>query len=120
MSNLHRLQDYEFYVGDNNRAPVKEYIDRLEAEGQARFYRKFNLLLEQGSGLPAPHSKPVRGKIHELRVQWNKRSYRVFYFIDGKTAILLHVIVKAREKLQQSDICIAEKRMSMYLARKQR
>jgi phage-related protein len=61
-----------------------------------------------------PHSKHVVGNIFELRIR-GIQEVRLFYSIHKNMALVGHGIVKKTNKLNQSDIELAKKRISERL-----
>jgi phage-related protein len=99
----------QFYQDSKGRIPVKEFIDSLPVEEQAAIVRKLELLVMFGWTLNEPHVKKVRGKLFELRV----KVYRILFFTNTDAIIiLLHAVLKRQQKLNPSDIDIAERRMN--------
>jgi phage-related protein len=60
----------------------------------------------------------VKGRLRELRTQQGKDKIRILYFGDARRFfVLLHAVVKKTEKLEESDIRIAEERMEAHTKR---
>jgi phage-related protein len=82
-----------------------------EAARQARWTIK--TLKEYGIALPFPYSSQVKGQLRELRTQQGKTRLRILYFADvNREFQLLHGVVKDTQKLEQSDINIAEENIA--------
>jgi len=108
----------EFYEEPDGSAPVESFLDGLPKQQRAKALALIKLLEEQGTGLPFPYSSQVRGRLRELRTQLGRTRLRILYFADSRRMfILLHGIVKATEKLPESDIQIAEVRMAAHVRR---
>jgi len=61
--------------------PVKEYIDQLPQKEKAKVLKYIEFLRENNGHLDEPYSKHIKGKIRELRVDFARNKYRIFYFI---------------------------------------
>ncbi len=71
-----------------------DWWDGLIAAEQNRIAKSVLLLEEEGPQLGSPHSSAVHGSrhphMHELRIQYHRRPYRILYLFDPRrTAILL-------------------------------
>jgi phage-related protein len=91
---------------------VKAFIKTLPQRHQHRFAALFELLIEQGPHLKRPHADHVRGRIRELRVHFGAEQFRVLHaFLPSGTGVLLHAFRKVTQKLKQSDVQTAERRL---------
>ncbi len=103
----------DFYEDAEGSAPVEEFLDGLSEAQRNKLVALIEKLREHGVSLPFPYSSQVRGKLRELRTRLGKTRLRILYFADlSRTFILLHGVVKNTEKLEESDIQIAEKRLA--------
>lgn len=76
-----------------------------ETFGQARFH--IDLLAERGVHLGEPHTRQLRGKLRELRID----RWRITYFIaPGRRIVLLTVFLK-RQRRERAEIDRAEQAM---------
>lgn len=88
-----------FYQKDNGRIPVREFLDSLSRDRQAKGVRDINILKERGPGLRPPSSKHIKEGIFELRIQASGDSLRVFYFFfHGSQIILTNGFIKKTQK----------------------
>ena len=96
----------KFYRGGlSGREPVLEYIGKLDARSKAKVLKYIEFLREHGGYLDEPYSKHIVGKIRELRVDFARNRYRIFYFaFTGKKIILLHAFLKKTNKTPLSEI----------------
>jgi phage-related protein len=105
----------DFYVDENGRAPVKEFLTELPMGHRAKLLATIKMLEWHGPNLPFPYSSQVRGKLRELRTQQGRDRLRVFYFGDARRVfILIHGIVKRSAQLPEEDIQVAERRMQVH------
>ncbi|KKQ96347.1 MAG: hypothetical protein UT42_C0035G0006 [Candidatus Falkowbacteria bacterium GW2011_GWA2_39_24] len=100
----------KFYKdSQTGKSPVLEYIDNLNRKERAKILKYIEFLREHEGYLDEPYSKHIKGKIRELRVDFSKNRFRIFYFIFiEKTIILLHAFLKKTEKTPIQDIKRAE------------
>ena len=100
----------KFYKdSQTGKSPVLEYIDNLNRKERAKILKYIEFLREHEGYLDEPYSKHIKGKIRELRVDFNRNRLRIFYFIFiEKTIILLHAFLKKTEKTPIQDIKRAE------------
>jgi len=93
----------------------KEILD-LPAGLLARYFHLSDLMIEFGSNLGIPHTKPIDNGLIELRVKSKEGIARVFFCTKiGKRIVMLHVIVKKSSKTPKKDLKMAEKRMKEVL-----
>lgn len=111
----------EYYVTDNGKYPVKDFVDSLSPEGKAKYIFISDLLEQYGIQVREPYVKPIKGKkkLFEMRIKEKSNIHRIIYFVfTGKTLILLHGFTKKTQRTPAKEIEIAEKRMKDYLTRK--
>ena len=114
--------DIKFYKDEQNREPVKEFIDELRKKhdkgsrvrvGKIEYY--IQLLSIYGTQIGKPFVDHIRGDIWELRPFRD----RVFFFCcDGNKYILLHHFVKKTNKTPPREIDQAEKNMKSFIERR--
>lgn len=83
----------------------------------ARYLRLTDLMLEFGSNLGLPHTKPIETGLFELRLKSKEGIARVFFCTKvGKKIIMLHSFIKKSQKTPKREIRTAKKRMSEVTA----
>lgn len=89
-----------FFVRQNGRSPVEEYLKTIGDHRQlAAIQKAIERLVQWGRRLPEPIAKHVEGKIWELRTRFGNR---VFYFIqEHDVIILLDGYTKKRDRIEQ-------------------
>lgn len=108
----------EFYEDVDGNAPVETFLDGLPKQQRAKALALVKLLEEQGTNLPFPYSSQVLGRLRELRTRFGKTRLRILYFADSRRIfMLLHGLLKATDKLPESDIQKAEERMAAHAQR---
>jgi len=73
--------------------------------------------LQQGENLSLPHSRPMPsiGKAcHELRVNDQNKTWRLFYFLDSDAIVILEVDEKKTRQTPKTKIDICQKRLKSY------
>jgi phage-related protein len=115
----------ELYEKEDGKVPVLEFILSLEPKQQAKIYREIDLLEKFGSELHYPHVDTIKGKrckdLMELRIMIASNIFRIFYFLPkGNKAILLHGIIKKKQKTPKKELDTALERMKDYLRRDQK
>ena len=106
----------EFYEDDQDGCPVRDFLDDLGVPRRAKVLAIIRLLEEEGPTLPFPYSSQVRGKVRELRTQYQDDNLRVLYFgSPTRTFILLHAFTKRTAQTPPREIVIAERRMMRWL-----
>ena len=106
----------EYYESNNKKeSPVKDFIESLNINIQAKLAHTLDLLEEFGTNLGLPHVKKLKAsKLWELRVL-GKDNIRVLYIaFEVKTFLLLHGFVKKKQKTDDKEISIALKRLDEY------
>ena len=114
------LWQIEYYSTADGMSPVKEFIDSLSEEGQAKYIFITKLLKEYSIHVREPYVKQITGhkKLYEIRIKEKSGISRILYFAHtGRKFILLHGFIKKTDKTPIKEIDIAEKRMRDYLFR---
>src|SRR5688572_5742179 len=97
-----------FYVEDNGRIPVQEFLDELEQKARLRLIASLDRLRTLNISAREPLVRHLEGKIWELRQESSTNIYRVMYFFyTGRRIILLHGFQKKTQKTPRSEIEIA-------------
>ena len=110
----------EYYVTTDGKCPVREFVDDLLHEGQAKYIFITRLLKEYGVLVKEPYVKQLTGhkKLFEIRIKDRTGISRILYFTHtGKKFILVHGFTKKTDKTPQREIEIAEERVKDYLSR---
>lgn len=84
---------------------------RIEAGGLLR-------RLQRGEKLSMPESRPMPSigpGCHELRIQDEKVTWRIAYYVGRDAIVILEVFVKKTRKAPQRAIDHAKRRLDLYL-----
>lgn len=109
----------EYFLSDNGRSPVKDFIESLDAKSQARIARDLDLLEEFGIKLGMPYARYLEKDLWELRIRYERNRYRIIYFLaTGRIFIMLHGFSKKTGPVLRADIEIAKRRQGEYFSRK--
>jgi len=113
------LYQVVFYTSSRGESPIDQFLDDLDIKARAKIEAFLVLLEEKGPNLKRPYADHVRGKIRELRIPYRSNQYRVLYFFYVNNQIILtHAFSKKSQKLKESDIQLAERRMRDWIQRK--
>jgi phage-related protein len=86
----------------------------LEARREFGFLLR---LLQEGETLSLPQSRPMPsiGKgCHELRVNDQNKTWRLFYFLDTQAIVVLEVDEKKTPKTSKETIKLCQRRLKNY------
>jgi len=101
------LKGVYYFIDEDGRKPVKEFIDSLIEKEQAKVYAYIDELKNQGNNLRRPMADYLRDGIYELR----PRDNRIFYFFYLRDrAVLIHAIKKHVKKIPENDLKLCIKR----------
>jgi len=112
----------EMYEKTDGKIPVLEFILNLNAKQQAKIFREIDLLEKFGNELHYPHVDSIKGDKYkgllELRIEFASDIFRIFFFLyQGNNAVLLHGIVKKKQKTPKKELDVALDRMNNYKER---
>jgi phage-related protein len=99
----------------SGRQPVEEFIEGENRQARDKLREVIEYLREYGFHLPDKYLRRMTGTKHlwELRVKHQKQ-YRIFLARIGEQEIvLLHAIIKKRQKTPEQDIRTAEERLRL-------
>lgn len=107
-----------YFVEDNGRVPVQEFLAGLDAKTYVRFQWSLEQLRVRNIQAKYPLVRPVEGKIWELREESMTNIYRILYcFAPGRHILLLHGFVKKSQRLPRNELTIAQRRLAHYETR---
>jgi len=117
--------EVELYEKEDGKTPVLEFILGLNSKQQAKIYREIDLLEKFGNELHYPHVDIIKGKkyvdLWELRIEFASNNFRIFYFLpQNNKTVLLHGIIKKKQKTPKKELETALERMKEYLRREKR
>ena len=112
----------ELYEKVDGKVPVLDFILSLNSKQQAKIYREIDLLEKFGNELYYPHVDTIKGDkykgLKELRIEFASDIFRIFFFLpQSNLAILLHGIVKKKQKTPKKELDVALDRMKDYMRR---
>ncbi len=107
----------EFYIDlHTGERPVRDFILDLPKREKGKIVKYIELLRASDGILDEPYSRHIKGKIRELRVDFAKNRFRIFYFLFvRKTIVILHGFKKDTQKTPLYEITKAEKRLGEVL-----
>lgn len=97
---------------------ARDYVRGLDQETRMEI-GSLLMMLQQGSALGEPQSKPFRS-LHqngfELRIKDKKGAHRIFYvMLVGNKILIPHAFHKKTQKTPQKEIDTAQRRLSALL-----
>lgn len=101
-----------FIERGGKKAPVYEYIKKLDPRDRLRVLACLKNVEELGLKSPRVQYRHIRGKLWELKIRLITQGCRIFYVVIKQDRIvLLHAYKKESQKAPQREISIAEKRL---------
>ena len=95
----------EYYVDDNGRIPVREFLAGLDSKTRGRFEWSIEQLRSRNVRAREPLARHVEGKIWELREESSTNIYRILYFFyTGRRIVMLHGLAKKTAKLPRREL----------------
>ena len=107
----------EFFTKTTGKSPVKDFIFEQNQKTINKIFEVIDYLKEFGFGLPTNYLRLMSGtsKLWELRIKAQSKNYRIFLSNTGdRNIILLHAILKKKQKTPVQDIKTAEERLRIY------
>jgi len=113
--NKKKLKLY-FYYNSRGKSAIKDFYDSLGLKVKSKILVYISVLIREDGNLGLPYCRHIKNKIWELRVDFDKNYYRLFYFIfDGEKIILLHGFNKKTDKTPAKEMNKAEDYYQDYL-----
>ncbi|MFZ5391379.1 MAG: type II toxin-antitoxin system RelE/ParE family toxin [Patescibacteria group bacterium] len=89
----------------SGRSPALEFIESLPNKHQAKVLKYLEFLKQHGGVLDEPYSRHIQGKIRELRVDFARNNYRIFYFVMiNRVIVVLDGFIKKTNQTPVSQI----------------
>lgn len=73
--------------------------------------------LQRGEKLSLPHSRPMRSigrRCHELRIQDESQTWRIFYRLDPDAVVIAAVAKKKTQKTPKALLEVCQRRLAQY------
>jgi len=104
-----------FFKDDGGSVPLIDWLHEIPRKAAAKCIVAIERLHQLGHELRRPEADLLRDGIHELRIGLQGVHYRMLYFFDGKTAVVLsHGLTKERV-VPPREIDLAVRRRAGYL-----
>ncbi len=99
----------KFYQDSRTKKePVLDYLESLNLKTRQKINKYINYLRDKKGYMDEPYCRHIQGKIRELRVDFSRNRYRIFYFtFINRNIILLHAYQKKTKKSPIKEINIA-------------
>ncbi len=99
------LKKLLFYNKQNGKSQIFDYYQNLNKKIKIKIALYISLLIKNNGRLGMPYSRHIVDKIWELRVDFDKNYYRIFYFIFiEKQIVFLHGFNKKTNKTPIKEI----------------
>ncbi len=99
------LNKLVFYVKENGRCPIQEFLLILEKPMRTKAITELELLKLEGHNLREPHVKYIKDGLYELRIKTGSNISRIFYFFHIENEIILtNGFIKKTNKLPSNEI----------------
>jgi len=104
-----------FFREADGRVPFLEWFGGLTNHAKDQRTARLTLLCKQGHELRRPAAENLGGGIYELRAKSRGVNYRMLYFFDGRSAVVLsHGFDKQQAKVPVREIELAKERMGRF------
>jgi phage-related protein len=114
-SNKDTMLNIYFYQKISGRIPVKEFLESLPKQDEARISYDLLLLKNKGLKVCGLSLRHISGKLWEIKFKLSS-GYRIFYCMVEENLYLLHAYKKQSQKAPGKEITIALKRMKELLS----
>ncbi len=114
------MKEIVFYKTITNKNPVKDFLDSLSSKEAQKVVWVLKLI-EDLPQVPRQYFKKLANTddIWEVRVNVEKKAFRILCFFDGINLIVLaHAIQKKTQKTPRQAIRIAQARKKDYFQRR--
>ena len=106
-----------FYQTKSGNSPIKQFIDKLPNEDQARFLEVIDEIENHGLSAIRVIFKPIESKLWEIKFHSTRTGFRIFYVLVEKDLMVwLHAFSKKTQKTRRNDIEIARRRLKEVLS----
>lgn len=111
--------DVIFYRDNEGNKPVEDFVLSQSDGAIAEILHVLDLLRQFNITLRMPYVRKIdKSGVRELRIKHGSDIYRIFFFAcTGRRFVLLHAILKKKDKLPESDKKLAIQRMNDYQSR---
>jgi phage-related protein len=108
----------KLYTDARGREPVREFLNTLDLQTQARFDWSLEQLRQRNTLACEPLARHIEGRIWELRRESAGNIYRLLYtLLPGKRILILHGFHKKTQKTPRGEIEMARRRLDDFLRR---
>jgi phage-related protein len=101
-----------FYETDAGNSPIRQFIDALPEEDQARFIEVLQEIEKHGLAAIRVVFKQIDGKLWEIKFRSVRSGYRVFYvMLESDLMVWLHAFNKKTQRTPLHELDVARKRL---------
>ena len=102
---MKKLIAYRNYFGD--------FLEKLTTQERVKILQSLDLL-STSDMIPAHYIKYIRNGVYEFRITYMRVEYRIFFFYDGDTIVVLLNSFKKSRKTPEDEISKAIKLKEDY------
>lgn len=109
----------EFYIKENGRCPVKDFLDDLDLKKDVPYIENRMIQLEEhGYNLRRPLADILEDGIYELRIKTINGAFRILYFFfDNNKIILTNGFKKKKGRVPATHLITAKEYRKKYYER---
>jgi phage-related protein len=99
--------------------PIEVWLDEISKRSpqvHAKCLQRIQLLEQLGFELRRPLADFLRDGIYELRIRHRSSNYRILYFFNGRNVVFLSHGLTKEDRVPDSDIDLAFRRMKLVEA----
>jgi phage-related protein len=102
------------YKEDDGTVPIAEWLALLDRKARLKLSARIRLLQMFGHELRRPIADYLRDGVYELRVSHMRMQYRILYFFNGNSVIVLSHGIRKTEIVPPIEIEKALERKAKY------
>jgi phage-related protein len=107
-----RMLGLVLYETAGGRSPVQDYLERQTDTDRALLVEKVKAFCEEFPILLTVNTKPLRGKVWEIRVAGaTGLQHRLLYRVVGQDLVIVHAFTKKSRKTPPRELQLAERRL---------
>ena len=109
------LANTDFFLAASGRNPIMDFIDGLAEPDAAAIFAAIEAFAMEFRHVVAVVTKPLLGKLWEMRVG----RFRVLYGVAPDTLLIVHIFAKKTRKTPARELDLAEKRLKAMMEERQ-
>lgn len=109
-----------FWSTASGDSPIDEFIDAVPIKAKKKILRTLELVQKYGVGVIRSCAKVTGTAFYELKVDFDKIFYRIFFVIVKTACFILHIFKKKTNRTSMRDKNVGQRRynslMTLYPA----